>query len=264
MEGDMGSAATQGALWGAAAEDWAELQEPSGAPLYEATFDAIGIVNGLRLLDVGCGAGLALGLAHKRGASVAGIDAAEPLLDVARWRLPDADLRLGDVEALPYEDASFDAVTAFNSIQYATDPMGALREIKRVTIPGAAVAVATWGDPDRCDARPLIGALGSVLPPPPAGAGGPFALAAPGALEALVESARLTAERTFEVDTPFDWPDLPTAVRATLSSGPARAAINHAGVDRVRAAVTPVLERFTGMDGGVHLANVFRVVIARA
>jgi SAM-dependent methyltransferase len=260
----MGSAQTQGRLWGAAAQDWAEVGEPVGAPIYEAAFDAIGVGPGTRLLDVGCGAGLALVHAHKRGASVTGLDASAALLDVARARLPEADLRQGDVEALPYPDDAFDAVTAFNSVQYATDPVQGLREIKRVATPGAPVAVATWGEPERCQSRAVLAAVGALLPPPPPGAGGPFALAAPGALEALVESARLSAERAIEVPTPFVSADLATAVRANLSSGPARAAIDHAGLDRVRDALAAALEPFVRPDGSVRLDNVFRVVLARA
>lgn len=260
----MGSAMRQGALWGAAAEDWAELQEPTGTPLFQETFDAIGVTGGTRLLDVGCGAGLALLLAQKRGAVVAGLDAAAGMLAVARARLPEADLRQGDLEDLPFERDAFDAVTAFNAVQYATDQVAALRAIKQVAVAGAPVAVASWGDPDRCDAREVIAALGSLLPPPPPGAGGPFALAGPGALEALVESAGLTAERALEVDSPFEYPDLATAVRANESAGPTRAAIDHAGPDRVREAATAALGRFVRPDGTVRLDNVYRVVVARA
>jgi SAM-dependent methyltransferase len=260
----MGTAQVQGELWGAAADDWAELAEPSGAPLYEAAFDCIGLITGTRLLDVGCGAGLALQLAEKRGAVVAGLDASTRLLDVARSRLPDADLRQGDVEELPYGDGSFDAVTAFNAVQYAADPARALREIRRVATPGAPVAVASWGDPERCDARVLIGALGRLLPPPPPGAGGPFALAAPGALEALVESAQLSAERAIEVSGPFVYADLESAVRASLSSGPACAAIQRVGREAVRDAAAAALRSFERTDGTVRLDNVFRIVLARA
>jgi SAM-dependent methyltransferase len=260
----MGSSQVQGALWGAAADDWAEVQEPLGAPLYEATFDAIGITDGTRLLDAGCGAGLAVQLAAKRGALVSGFDASTELLRVARSRLPEADFRHGDLEELPYDDDAFDAVTAFNSVQYATDPIGALREIRRVARPGAPVAVASWGDPQRCDGRVLIAAVGSLLPPPPPGSGGPFALAAPGALEALVESAGLTAERAFDVSTPFVYDDVATAQRANLSAGPTRAAIGHAGVDKVRATFAAALEQFVQPDGSVRLENVMRVVVARA
>jgi SAM-dependent methyltransferase len=260
----MGSAERQGALWGAESEDWAELQEPTGIPLYEATFDAIGLNSGTRLLDVGCGAGLALQLAHKRGAVVSGFDASAGMLAVARSRIPEADFRQGDLEELPYEGHSFDAVTAFNSVQYATDPVRALRQIKRVAVPGGPVAVASWGDPERCDGRVLIAAMGSLLPPPPPGAAGPFALASPGALEALVESAGLTADHAFEVDTPFEYPNLDIAVRANEAAGPTRAAIEQVGVDRARETFIAALDQFVRADGSVRLDNVFRVVIARA
>lgn len=260
----MGSAERQGALWGAAAEDWADLNEPVGTPLYEAALDDLRVSNRTRLLDVGCGSGLALQLAAKRGATVAGFDASDGLLCVARARLPEADLRQGDLEALPWKSGSFDAVTAFNAVQYATDPGVALREIKRVAVAGASVAVASWGDPRRCEARVLIAAMGGLLPPPPPGAGGPFALAAPGALEALVESAGLTAQRALEVATPFVYADLAIAVRGTLSSGPARAAIEHAGAERARETVTDALRQFVHADGSVRLDNVMRVVICHA
>ena len=123
----MGSAAAQGPLWGARARDWAELAEAAQIPFYDAVFDAIGVGPDTRLLDVGCGAGLALTLAAKRGAVVAGLDAAEGLLEVARERLPEDDIRLGDLEELPYADATFTAATSFNAVQYATDPVRALR-----------------------------------------------------------------------------------------------------------------------------------------
>ena len=260
----MGSAHIQGPLWGAAADDWAEHQEPTQAPLYETTFDAIGVTSGTRLLDVGCGAGYALQLAAKRGAQVAGLDASAGLLEVARMRLPDSELRQGDIEELPYGDDAFDAVTAFNSVQYATDPNAALRQMRRVARPGAPVAISTWGDPARCETSALLAATRPLMPPPPTGAGGPFALSAPGALEALVEGAGLTAEEAIEVSTPFVYVDLASALRATVASGPGRIAIDHAGADAVREALSAALAPFTAPDGEVRLDNVFRVVVARA
>jgi SAM-dependent methyltransferase len=232
--------------------------------MYEAAFDAMGIGDGCRLLDVGCGSGFALHLASKRGADVSGFDASHEMVRVARTRLPEGDFRQGDLEALPYASDAFDAVTAFNSVQYAADPVQGLREIRRVAVPRAPVAVATWGDPDRCDGKAIIGAIGSLLPPPPPGAGGPFALAAPGALEALVERAGLSAERALEVSTPFVYPDIATAERANLSAGPTRLAIRHAGIAAVRARFAAALEPFVLSDGSVRLDNVFRVVIASA
>lgn len=54
----MGSAAIQGRLWGARAEDWATYVEQVCLPLHAAVLDAARVTAGTRLLDVGCGAGL--------------------------------------------------------------------------------------------------------------------------------------------------------------------------------------------------------------
>jgi SAM-dependent methyltransferase len=178
--------------------------------------------------------------------------------------LPEADLREGEIEALPYADDCFDAVTAFNSVQYASDPTAALREIRRVARPGVRVAITTWGRPEQCEMRAVLGAIGALLPPPPPGTGGAFALAAPGALEALVEKAGLIAERAIDVPTPYAHDDLGTAVRAHLASGPARRAIETAGLEATREAVTAVCEQARQPDGSVRYDNVFRVLVARA
>lgn len=260
----MGSAQTQGTLWGAAAADWANLAEPAMRPVYSAVFDALAIRAGTRLLDAGCGAGLALKLARDRGATVTGLDAAAGLIAVARERSPDADIREGDLEQLPYPDRHFNAVTAFNSVQYAADPVAALRELWRVAVPGAPVVLVTWSAPERCETRSVLAAIGRLLPPPPPGAGGPFALSAPGKLEELVMGAGLTPARADEVPAPFIFPDLETAVRAHLSSGPARRAIEHAGkqatVDTLRAALAGSVKP----DGTSRQENVFRYLIATA
>src|SRR5438270_13694032 len=66
------SGSTQAALWGRRAADWAEIQESTVRPLYEVVFDRLDVGLGTRLLDAGCGSGLALAIASGRGASVAG------------------------------------------------------------------------------------------------------------------------------------------------------------------------------------------------
>ena len=260
----MGSSQVQGPLWGAAARDWAEIAEPGQIPFYEAAFAAIGLSNRTDLLDVGCGAGLALQLAQKAGAATAGIDAADGLLAIAKERVGDADLRQGDIEDLPWADNTFNAVTAFNSVQYATDPTAALREIKRVTTPGSPVAIATWGTVEQCEMRVVLAAIGSLLPPPPPGAGGPFALAVPGMLEDLVATAGLSPQQVIDVPTPYVYPDLATAVRGQMSSGPARMAIERAGSDALRTALIEAFSTATLPDGSIRLDNVFKVVIARS
>jgi len=259
-----GSSVTQGRLWGARARDWAEWQEPVQRPLYQAVLDATGVGSGTALLDVGCGSGLACALAATRGASVSGLDAAAGLVEIARERLPQADLRVGEMETLPFADRAFDVVTGFNSFQYAANPVGALREARRVSRPGAPVVIMTWGRKDDCDAAAYIAALGSVLPPPPPGAPGPFALSDETALKALATEAGLSPHRIADVDCPFTYPDLETALRALLSAGPAVRAIEAAGEERVREVVTQALTPYRTASGGYHLENVFRYLIAHA
>ncbi len=260
----MGSAQVQGTLWGAAAREWSELNEPFSTPFYEAVFDAIAVGPGMKLLDAGCGSGLALQLAAKRGATVTGYDASAALLDIARERVPGADIRQGDLEALPFADATFGAVTAFNSVQYAADPVAATRELRRVARPGAPVGIVTWGAPERCETRVILAAIGGLLPPPPPGAEGPFALSQPGRLEALAEAAGLTPRHADDAPMAFVFPDLDAAVRAQLTSGPARLAVEHAGEQATRDALAAAYAGSRRPDGTYRQANVFRYLIAGA
>ena len=106
------------------------------------------------LLDVACGAGLAIELARLRGALCAGIDASERLVAVARDRNPHADLRVGDMQALPWDDGAFDVVTSFRGI-WGTTPE-AIAEVCRVLVPGGRVGLTVWGSH-----QGLSGRLGS-------------------------------------------------------------------------------------------------------
>jgi SAM-dependent methyltransferase len=262
---ESGTGAKQSDLWGARPRDWAEVQEIQVRPLYDAVFDAVEVDQYTRMLDVGCGAGLAAQLATERGARVAGFDATEALLDVARERVPDADFRSGDMEQLPFYDDAFSLVTGFNSFQFAGDPAQALREAARVAEPGAPIAVGTWGRPDQCEAATVLKTASELGPPPPPGpAPGPFALSEPGALEGFVQQAGLTASEPVDVETIWRYPDLDTALRGFTSAGPATAAIRESGEERLREVLTHGLEPFGDGSGGYRLTNVFRYLIARS
>ena len=258
-----GSAAVEGELWGARARDWA-LQEELGAAMYAPVLDAAGVGENSRLLDVACGSGVAAAIARKRGAKVSGIDASLPAIEIARERVPDADFLAGEMEALPYADASFDVVTGFNAFQYAADPVRALGEARRVVRAGGTVAIVTWGKPEDCEAVGLLKAFGSLMPPPPPGAPGPFALSAPGALEELAVQAGLTPAGVGEVTTSWDYPDLETALRALLSAGPAMRAIAAAGQERVEVAASEAIAPFRTASGGYAIENAWRYLIATA
>ena len=82
---------------------------------------------------------------------VSGFDVTPALLDIARERVPAAALAVGDLEdALPFEPGSFDVVTAFNSVQYAADPVAAVKSMSQLLRPGGLISLLVWGPPERC------------------------------------------------------------------------------------------------------------------
>lgn len=250
----MGSAGVQGELWGRAADDWASLQEVQHAPFFEAMLDAAGVGDGVRFFDAGCGGGGASVLAGGRGAIVSGLDASSPLIDIAGERVPDGDFRVGDLEALPFPDESFDAVIAANSIQYAEDRVAALQELARVSAPEARIVVGLFGSPDRVDFRVIFAAIRDSLPEPPSG-DGPFGLSGEGVLESLVEQAGLNVTGSGEVDLPFVYEDTEVFWQALISGGPVQAAKDIVGESTLKNAVLEAITPNMTDTGGVRLNN---------
>jgi SAM-dependent methyltransferase len=238
--------------------------EPAMRQLYVSILDRIDPLAGQTLVDVGCGAGLFCRLAADRGASVHGLDAAPALLDIARRRVPSPQgtFDLGDVGNLPYADATFDVVAGINSFQYASSPIAALREAKRVAKPDAQIVVAALGNVDECEAASYLYAIAALVPST-AGTPGPFALSQPSALEALAREADLTSAEVADVAVEWCFADLDDALDALLSSGPAVRAIQLVGERRVRRAVAEAIRPFGTARGDYRLENMCRFLIAR-
>lgn len=252
-----------GILCGHRAKDWATHQEATIAPVFDAVLERTGVGERTKYLDIGCGAGLAAAKASALGAVVTGLDASQALLDIARSRLPAATFHLGDLQALPFEDGSFDLVSSFNAIQYAGDVSEALSEVRRVLSPGGTVAIATWGDPDGMEAAGVVAALKPLLPPPPPGAPGPFALSDDAVLRKFVQAGGLEAYDVFDVDSPWSYPDQSAAIAGLASSGVAAKAIGVVGSDAVDRAHLAAIAPFSRPDGSVRIGATFKVVLAR-
>jgi SAM-dependent methyltransferase len=257
-----GTAEVQGRLWSLHAENWAQLHERHMQPAYVAALDALGVGEGTRLLDIGCGAGLALRLAADRGAEVTGLDASPGLLDFARRRVPGATIVEGELQTLPFADDSFDAVTGFNSFQYAADPVAALREAARVTTPGGRVVALVWSPKEISALAPHLESLGKLMPPPPPGAPGPFALTGRDALEAFFVAGGLAVADVADVPCTYAYPDTATALAALSSAGPVVRVAEHAGEHAVRADIEAFLAGHVREDGSYAIVNPFRYAIS--
>jgi SAM-dependent methyltransferase/alkylhydroperoxidase family enzyme len=213
--------------WGRRAVDFATLAEPSQCREHVTLHQRLGVGPGDRLLDIACGAGLALELAGIRGATCAGIDASPRLLAVARDRSPDADIRLGDMHALPWDDASFDVVTSFRGI-WGTTP-DALAEVHRVLVPGGRVGLTVWGHIKASPGAWALSPFTLATAPKVANQAAMVALGRPGAGEELL--GRFGFADVERLDIPFvlEYADPESYARALASTGPAYEAIESVG-----------------------------------
>lgn len=256
------TSAANGRLWGARSQVWAEVQEGVHRPFYDAVFSRTEVSARTRYLDLGCGSGLAAQIATGLGADVTGLDAAQEMIDIAQARVPQGNFHQGELEELPLADGSFDVVTGFNSFQYASNPVAALAEARRVVVKNGWVAAVVWGDPGEMEATDVVSALKPFMPAPPPGAAGPFALSDKDALRKLAEDAGLSPADIFDVECPFEYPDEETAVSGLCSTGVAvKAAENSSDAD-VEEAYTMVARKYLQPDGSVRILAKFRCLLA--
>jgi ubiquinone/menaquinone biosynthesis C-methylase UbiE len=170
-------------------------------PVAEVLCDSVDLHADWRVLDVACGSGNAAIAAARCGCDVVGVDYVPALLDRGRQRIEAegvlAELLDGDAEALPFPDATFDAVLSVYGAMFAPDHGQTAAELTRVCRPGGKIGLATWR-PDG-----FIGSMFKVVGsyvPPAAGTASPILWGAEPYLRGLfgdeVESIACT-ERTF-------------------------------------------------------------------
>jgi SAM-dependent methyltransferase len=232
-----------GRAWGARATDWAYLFEPYARPANELVLDELGVVPGVRLLDIACGSGLAAQTAGRRGAAVTGLDASQALVEVARARTSDGDFRVGDMFALPFPDGSFDVATSFNGIWKGCEP--ALREAHRVLTPTGRLGLTFWGRPQNLGLLPYFLTVIELSP----NTHGQASLqqgdtGRPGVIQEMLTSTGFVPGEAGTVTVVNEWPDVDTAVRALAAAGPSVPAIEAVGLpafcDALRSAIQPL------------------------
>lgn len=188
-------------------------------------------------------------------------DLSPRMLDAARLRgtergINNVDYRVMDAERIEIPDDSVDGVLCRFGYMLMPDPAAALAETRRVLRPGGRVALAVWGAPERnpyftAPAMSLV-QRGHVPPPEPPPAPSPFALAAPGRIEALLSGAGFADVHVEEVAVRFvncGFDEYLDVVADT--SGPIGLALQRLGAEEraaVKADLTLALARFTVDD----------------
>ncbi|WP_245860023.1 class I SAM-dependent methyltransferase [Spirosoma aerolatum] len=194
----------QRALWNQFAPGWKKWDEFTMQflkPMGDAIVDALALKPTDSVLDIATGTGepgLTIASIVSKG-RVIGTDLAEEMLTTAQEKaqamgLSNYQTQWADVSSLPFDDASFDAVSCRMGFMFFPDMALAAREMARILKPGGRVATSVWGAPEQ---NPWISLLMGIinralqLPPPPAGMPGMFRCAKPGLIAGFFEEAGL-------------------------------------------------------------------------
>ena len=180
------------ASWERAADVYGDFLGAVTSQVAGLLLDATGVGAETRLLEVCSGPGYGAGAAAARGATAVGVDFAQAMVEVADKNFPDARFRQGDAEALPFDDASFNAVICAFGLRHLPDPDKATREAHRVLVAGGKYAFTDWCGPDKVEFFSLVlgaiqthGTLNVPLPPAPP----PFRFSDPAACAAALRAS---------------------------------------------------------------------------
>lgn len=164
--------------WSRAAEGYHQFFSAVTGRVVEPLLDAARVAAGASVLDVATGPGDLAARAAARGATVIGVDIAEPVVALAARLNPGLDFRRADAHALPFADGAFTAVVANFLLPHLEDHERAAAAMTRVLAPGGWLAVSTWEDvPERAAVLGVVVAAvaeAGVTPPAYLPAGPPF------------------------------------------------------------------------------------------
>lgn len=269
------------ARWSSAAAGWAarraELQR-AGEPVTRWMVAAIEPRPGQTVLELAAGLG-DTGFQAARliapGGRLICTDGAEPMLEAARARAAELGLegvvefRAMEAEWIDLPTASVDAVLCRWGYMLLADPEAALRETRRVLVPGGRLALAAWDAPER---NPWAAATGAelrargLMPPPPPDEPGMFSFAAPGRIEELLHAAGFGEVVLAALDVTFAAPSVEHWWEYQFDTSPSlAAALSGLGPEQRDAVFEGVRARLAGhvaADGSLALPG--RALVASA
>ncbi len=274
--------ADQLAYWNSrAGERWAASRDAidaAFAPLTAAALDRADARPGERILDVGCGCGTTtLALARSVGpdGTVLGLDVSTPMLDAARGRVRDTNVRfvLADAATHPFGRDALDLVFSRFGVMFFDDPVAAFVNLRSGLRPGGRLVFACW--------RPLaenawfdvpVRAVLPFAPPSPSAdphAPGPFAFADPSRVRAILDAAGVAGVQVAPHEAPVSLAgpgDLDGAVRFASTIGPASrllAEVDGAARPEALAALRSALAQHRSTEG-VALGGAIWIVSGHA
>ena len=130
----------------AVSDGWDVFTPQANARLIAAFVRLSGLPRGARVADLGCGSGVFTNLLHRQGFDAVGLDLSPKLIALGQAKYPDVTFFEGDVEHLPFPDASLDGVLLSGLLHHLPDPARCVAETFRVLKPGGSFAAF---DPNR-------------------------------------------------------------------------------------------------------------------
>jgi SAM-dependent methyltransferase len=205
----------QKAVWSSG--DWPAIA-PTIADASSVVVEKLGVGPGHDYLDVATGSGTAAILGAERGARTTGLDFVPKLVDAATERAAaegvEATFVVGDAQALPFADDSFDRVSSVFGAMFAPDQERAAAELLRVCRPGGLIAVAAW-TPEGLNGRMFM-TLGKYMPPPPDGFKPPILWGTEARVHELFAGHEVDCERVLLTSEFDDFEDFVALFESTL------------------------------------------------
>ncbi len=234
--------------------------------------DLVAARAGERALDVACGTGAVTRLLAERvdpGGRVVGLDVNAGMIAVARSLVTrrSVEWREASVLDLPFDGGSFDLVVCQQGLQFFPDRPLALRQMRRVLVPGGRLGVSCWRTSAESPAyaaieRGLARRLGSERGQLP-----PFALSDGGQLQKLVEAAGFREIQVHSKTKMVHWPSTNVFVRATAAAAPTMlgslAEQGDAVLSEIVAEVEAEIQPFRQRDGGIRFPMGNNLLTAR-
>jgi ubiquinone/menaquinone biosynthesis C-methylase UbiE len=249
--------AFEAAGWEGAAQGYDRSFRSLTSRLAEPLLEAASVTAGTRVLDIATGPGYVAGLAAEQGADVIGADIASAMVELARTLNPGIDFRQADAHALPFEDASFDAVVGNFAILHLGRPEQAVGEFARVLAPGGRLALTVWDAPERARfLGVLLEAFAEAGAAPPEGVpAGPdfFRFAQEGEFDALLRDQDFDHRRVKTIEFMFSVASADEYWDGLLGGTVRVSALVQGQVDetqqRIRAAFDRQMDEYRTADG---------------